>query len=104
VELVERQRKSAPKEVLMAWAEQWRKEGVAVNWEELLLPKGFQVLPQRWVVERTFSLDRPEQEDEQRLRAVVGDERGVHLRGDESSDGEEIGPLLRLFEWFLETV
>jgi len=55
VELVERQRKPAPKDVLLAWAEQWRKEGVAVNWEELLPPKGFQVLPRRWVVERTFS-------------------------------------------------
>jgi putative transposase len=55
VELVERQRKPAPEKVLMAWAEQWRKEGVAVNWEELLPPKGFQVLPRRWVVERTFS-------------------------------------------------
>jgi putative transposase len=55
VELVERQRKPVPKEVLMAWAGQWRKEGVAVNWEQLLPPKGFQVLPRRWVVERTFS-------------------------------------------------
>jgi len=32
-----------------------QREGVAVNWEELLPPKGFQVLPRRWVVERTFS-------------------------------------------------
>ena len=55
VELVERQRKPAPEEVLKLWAEEWSKEGVAVNWEELLPPKGFQVLPKRWVVERTFS-------------------------------------------------
>src|ERR687894_3158885 len=55
VELVERQCKPAPEKVLMAWAEQWRKEGVAGKWEELLPPKGFQVLPRRWVVERTFS-------------------------------------------------
>ena len=26
-----------------------------VDWEQLLPPKGFQVLPRRWVVERTFS-------------------------------------------------
>ncbi len=26
-----------------------------VDWEKLLLPKGFQVLPRRWVVERTFA-------------------------------------------------
>jgi len=26
-----------------------------VDWEKLMPPKGFQVLPRRWVVERTFS-------------------------------------------------
>jgi putative transposase len=55
VELVERPRKPAPKEVLKAWAREWAKEGVKVDWEKLLPPKGFQVLPKRWVVERTFS-------------------------------------------------
>jgi len=28
---------------------------VALDWEKLLPPKGFQVLPRRWVVARTFS-------------------------------------------------
>ena len=55
VDLVERPRKPAPEEVLKSWAEQWRKEGVEVDWEKLLPPKGFQVLPRRWVVERTFA-------------------------------------------------
>jgi putative transposase len=55
VELVERRRKPAAEEVLKLWAQEWSKEGVAVNWEELLPPKGFQVLPKRWVVERSFS-------------------------------------------------
>jgi putative transposase len=55
VELVERPRKPAPKEVLMAWAEQWAKEGVKVDWQKLLSPQGFQVLPRRWVVERSFA-------------------------------------------------
>jgi transposase len=55
VELVERPKKPAPKEVLKAWAEQWFKEGVKIDWEKLLLSKGFRVLPRRWVVERTFS-------------------------------------------------
>jgi putative transposase len=54
-QLVERPRQPAPKEVLMAWAREWAKEGVKVEWEKLLPPKGFQVLPRRWVVERTFS-------------------------------------------------
>jgi len=39
----------------MRWAREWAKEGVAVDWQKLLPPKGFQVLPRRWVVERTFS-------------------------------------------------
>ena len=39
----------------MTWAEQWTKEGVKVDSERLLPPRGFQVLPRRWVVERTFS-------------------------------------------------
>ena len=55
VDLVERPRKPAPEEVLKSWAEQWAKEDVKVDWERLLPPKGFQVLPRRWVVERTFS-------------------------------------------------
>jgi putative transposase len=34
---------------------QCRQEGVEVDWEKLLPAKGLQVLPRRWVVERTFS-------------------------------------------------
>jgi hypothetical protein len=40
---------------LMAWAREWAKEGVALDWQKLLPPQGFVVLPRRWVVERTFS-------------------------------------------------
>src|SRR3712207_1076155 len=39
----------------MAWAEQWLHEGVVVDWEKLMPPKGFVVLPRRWVVERSFA-------------------------------------------------
>jgi putative transposase len=55
VDLLERARKPAPEEVLRAWAREGAKEGVALDWEKLMPPKGFQVLPRRWVVERTFS-------------------------------------------------
>jgi transposase len=65
VNLVECPRKPAPKEVLMTWTREWAREGVKVDWEKLMPPKGFQVLPRRWVVERTFSWDRPKQKDEQ---------------------------------------
>ncbi len=40
----------------MAWAaQQWSHEGVVVDWEKLLAPKGFVVLARRWVVERFFA-------------------------------------------------
>jgi putative transposase len=55
VDVVERPRKPAPEEVLKKWAREWAKEGVRVDWEHLMPPKGFQVLPRRWVVERTIS-------------------------------------------------
>jgi putative transposase len=55
VELLERPRKPAPEKVLMAWAERWMHEGVKVDWQKLLPPKGFVVLPRRWVVERSFA-------------------------------------------------
>jgi putative transposase len=54
-ELVERPRKPAPEEVLVAWTREWAKEGVALNWQKLMPAQGFVVLPRRWVVERTFS-------------------------------------------------
>jgi transposase len=32
----------------------WAPEGIEVDWEQIR-PRGFQVLPRRWVVERTFA-------------------------------------------------
>jgi transposase len=55
VDLVERPKKPAPEKVLMAWAREWAKEGVALDWQQFMPPQGFVVLPRRWVVERTFS-------------------------------------------------
>ena len=55
-EIVRHPPKVAPQEVMKAWAREWAKEGVAIDWEKLLPlkdPRGF--LPRRWVVERTFS-------------------------------------------------
>ncbi len=42
-----------------------------------------------------------EQEDEQRLRALVRDERGHDLRADEPPDGKEARPYLTLLAQFL---
>ena len=56
-ELVERPRKPAPKERCSdgLGSGVGQREGVAVDWKKLLPREGFQVLPRRWVVERTFS-------------------------------------------------
>ena len=32
----------------------WAPEGVEIDWDKILPPPGFHVLPRRWVVERTF--------------------------------------------------
>jgi transposase len=73
VEIVRRPRKPAPERVVMAWAQQWAKEGVRVDWHKLLPPRGFQVLPRLWVVERTFawiSHNRRMSKDYERLAAA----------------------------------
>jgi len=56
VEVVRKPPKPIPEEVAKRWAEEWAKEeGKEVNWQRLMPPRGFRVLPRRWVVERTFS-------------------------------------------------
>jgi hypothetical protein len=62
---LERPRKPAPEGVLMAWAREWAKEGVAVDRRELLPPEGFLALPRRcgWLSIRVV-VDRPAKEDE----------------------------------------
>jgi putative transposase len=47
--------KPLPKQVAKIWAEEWAKEGEEVDWQRLMPPRGFRVLPRRWVVERTFA-------------------------------------------------
>ena len=54
-EVVRKPPKPVPEEVAELWAQQWAKEGKAVDWQRLMPPRGFQVLPRRWVVERTFA-------------------------------------------------
>jgi transposase len=57
VEVVRKLPKPVPKKVAKAWAEEWAKEGKEeeVYWQRLIPPRGFRVLPRRWVVERTFA-------------------------------------------------
>ena len=44
-----------PEKVAEIWAREWAKEGKKVDWQRFMPPRGFQVLPRRWVVERTFA-------------------------------------------------
>ncbi len=37
------------------WAEEWSKEGRRIDWQRLVPRRGFEVLPRRWVAERTFA-------------------------------------------------
>jgi putative transposase len=56
VEVVRKPPKPVPEEVAKRWAAEWAKEGIkAVDWQRLMPPRGFRVLPRRWVVERTFA-------------------------------------------------
>ena len=63
-------------------------------------PKGFQVAAAVGG-EADIFLNGSEQENEQGLREANRDQGGVHLRGDESPDGEKAGPIVRLFGQFL---
>jgi putative transposase len=55
VEVVRKPKKPVPEEVAEVWAREWAKEGKKMDWQRLMPPRGFRVLPRRWVVERTFA-------------------------------------------------
>src|SRR5215203_407263 len=55
VEVVHRTPKPTPEKIARIWAEEWAKEGEKIDWQRLLPRRGFEVLPRRWVVERTFA-------------------------------------------------
>ena len=55
VEVVRKPPKPVPEKIAKIWAEEWAKEGKKIDWHRLMPPRGFRVLPRRWVVERTFA-------------------------------------------------
>jgi putative transposase len=74
VEIVRRPAKPVPEEVARSWAAEWAKEGQKVDWQKLMPPRGFVVLPRRWGVERTFSWlsqNRRMSKDYERLTATA---------------------------------
>jgi hypothetical protein len=82
----------------MAWAREWAKEGVKVDWQNLLPPKGFQVLPRRWVVERTFSwIDQNRRMSIRTTRSYVRAAKRSRICCHESPHAEAIDPHLNPF-------
>ncbi len=63
--------------VLFAWAREWHKEDRSVDLNQLLARRGFEVLPRRWFVERTFFAwichNRRMSKDYERLCATGGE-------------------------------
>src|ERR671921_63771 len=55
VEVVHRTPKPISEKIARIWAEEWAKEGEKIDWQRLMPRRGFEVLPRRWVVERTFA-------------------------------------------------
>jgi putative transposase len=55
VEVVRKPPKPTSEKVARIWAAELAKEGEEIDWQKLMPPRGFRVLPRRWVVERTFS-------------------------------------------------
>ncbi len=55
VEIVCKPPKPMPEKVAEIWAEEWSKGRRQIDWHKLLVRRGFEILPRRWVVERTFA-------------------------------------------------
>jgi putative transposase len=78
VEVVRKPQKPVPEKVAKIWAEEWAKEAKEEeDWQRLMVPKGFRVLPRRWVVERTFAWishnRRMDKKDYERLLCATGE-------------------------------
>jgi transposase len=81
----------------MRWAREWAKEGVAVDWEHPWPPEGFQVLPRRWVVERTIAwIDRNRRMSKDYERLCASGE-ALCICCDDSPHDEAVDPPLRPF-------
>jgi len=89
------QRKPPPEGVLMRWAGEWAKEGVALDWRKLLPLRASKCYLVGGGADD--GLDRPQQEDEQRLRETMCQRRSVGVRCDDSPHDEAARPCLRTF-------
>jgi transposase len=96
VDLVERPKKPASEKVLMAWAREWAKEGVGGGLAEAYASRRLRGAPSQVGGRANVVMDRPKQEDEQRLREVVC-ERRFGVRCHDPSHDEAACPRLRTF-------
>ena len=55
VEVVHRSSNPTPEKVVLAWTREWHKEGRNIDVEKMFPRQGFEILPRRWVAERTFA-------------------------------------------------
>jgi hypothetical protein len=80
------------------WGREWAKEGVAVDWQKLLPPKGFPRYCRGggWWKGRCSGSTR-EPEDEQRLRETMCERRSVGVRCHDSPHDEAARLCLRTF-------
>ena len=70
-----------------------------MDWQKLMPPRGFQVLPRRWVVERTFSwIDQNRRMSKDYERLPQTSEAFIYVAM--SRLGEEASSFVRLFGLF----
>ena len=104
VELLERAHKPASKRGVAGVGRGVGKRGREGRFGETVATRGLSGVAEEVGGGADIFLDGPEKEDEQGLREANRDKWGVHLRSDEPSVGEEIGPLVRLFGQFLQAL
>jgi transposase len=91
VEVVRKPQKPLPENVAKHWAQEWAKEGNRVDWQRLMLPKGFSGLAAQVGGGAHLRVDLPQPSDGEGLREVMRHGGGLCLRGDESAHGEAVG-------------
>jgi transposase len=81
----------------------WAPEGATIDWDKIM-PKGFHVLPKRWVVERTNAWITHHRRLSRDFEGTHSTSRGLHLSGDVQDHGGPAGSFPFLNDLFLHTL